>query len=422
MTPIVLRMVLAGFIAGTALPGLAATLESSTPVPPELFADQGETLVLVVQEEQPAEAAPTGTIDPKAMILPLSMNGEGLEPEIFWCAIDRSAPGAGFDVLRIDTCRTGSFKNAEILKLKPAADGTKDLWEFSGIIQVKAAARTIPCLANGMINGPFEKTVKKDPEQEQEIPFVMVSIIHFATAKLDINGKTYRIAVGDGNGDGDLADAARLAKKTYPGQPEGKKAGDFFAIDLDGNGFKGRNLKGYLGVPFCLDGHWLVLKTNEKATDLTAEAQADPGTGTLDIPAGVRLEALISGGRSLFPIIDGQPPVPLKAGKYRIVEARLLGPGKTTCELMPEETETAFEIADGVKTAFPVPHQIKMEVSAECEDVGPVRLIRMGLKMTSDNGAKIGVVTAADGSQPTPTVKILDPQGKVVHTGKFEFG
>jgi hypothetical protein len=419
MSRTILRMVIASFLTGSALPGLAAKLESSTPIPPELFANQGESITLISQDEHPADPAPAGTRDPQAKILSVAVSREGLAPEIFWAAIDRRAPGTGFDVLRIDTRHTGSFKDAEMLALKPATDGSKDQLDISGIIRVKVDAKEIPCLASGMIQGKIDPMNKEAGDDEL---FVVLSILPFASTKLEVNGKAYRVAVADGTGDGDLADAAILARKNFPGQPEGKKAGDLFAIDLDGNGFKGRVLKGILGVPFCLDGQWLALKTNAPGTELTAEPLPNPGTGTLELPATVRLEAQLSGGGSLFPIVNGQPPIPLKAGTYRLIAGRLLGPGKTACEFKPGDSKAIFEINDGAKTGFPVPRQIQLSVTAESEAIGPVRLVSFSLEMKSDTSILIGENTGADGQPQAPTLKILDAQGKIVHTGKFEFG
>jgi hypothetical protein len=406
---------LAGIIAGIALPCRAAKLESTTPVPPELFAQSGPFSLYVV-DEPPAGPVPTGTVAPKAMILPMIMfeENDGLDIETLWCAIDRSAPGADFDVVRIDSRQTGSFKNADAFKLKPIHD-LKDQWEFSGIIQVKSEAKMIPCLINGTVNGKLGKTIKQD----EDPPTINFYIVPFASGTLDLNGKTCRVAVADGNGNGRLTDAARLAEKNYPDQPTGKKAGDGFVIDLDNNGFQGRTLTGCLGVPFCLNGHWLMLQADAATQELTAVPLPDPGTGTLELPPNLRLEARISGGGCWFPIIDGQPPIPLKAGKYRVAEARLPGPGKAACELDLFGTPMEFEIKDGAKTVFPAPHRINVSVEADCETIGPVRLVSLKLKMISDIGIKISEATAADGRQVVPSVKILDAKGQVVHTGKF---
>ena len=420
MNSIVLRMILAGFIAGTTLPGLAAKLESTTPVPPKLFDQSGlyDPFSFYAQDEPPEGPVPAGTIAPKAVIMPMIMieENEGLDIETLWCAIDRSAPGADFDVVRLDSLQTGCFKNANALKLNPVTHGTKDQWGFSGIIQVKSGTKMIPCLISGTVNGKLGKTINKD----EDTPSVSFSITPFASTTLDLNGKTYRVAVVDGNGNGEMTDAATLAQKNYPDQPTSKKAGDHFAIDLDNNGFKDHVLIGSLGIPFCLDGHWLVLQGDAATQELTAVPQPDPGTGTLELPPNLRLKGQISGGGCWFPIIDGQPPIPLKAGKYRIVETRLPGSGKAACEFNFSETPMEFEIKDGAKTIFPAPRQIKIAVEADCETIGPVRLVSLELKMTSDTGAKISNATAANGSPVVPSVKILDAQGTVVHVGKFE--
>lgn len=421
MNRIVLPILLSGVIVGTALPGQAAKLESTTPVPPELFARSGlyEPFSFYVQDEPPEGPVPKGTLARKAVVLPLATieENEGLDIEILWCAIDHSAPGAHFDVVRLDARQTGSFKDAETLKLKPAANGTKDQWEFSGIIQVKSGTRLVPCLINGTIMGKIGRTAKED----QDPPSVSLSITPFASTTLDFNGKTYRVAVADGDGNGKLTDAATLAQKNYPDRPATKTAGDPFAIDLDNTGFKGRVLVGSQGIPFCLDGHWLVLQGDAATQELTAVPQPDPGPGTLEIPPNLRLKAWVSGGGCWFPIIDGQPPIPLKAGKYRLAEARLLGSGKAVCEFDPYRTPMEFEIKDGAKTVLPIPRLIKTSVDADCETIGPVRLVSLMLKMASDTGIKISDVTAVDGSQLVPSVKILDAQGQVVHTGKFNF-
>ncbi len=415
MKPI-LPMLLAGAIAGSALPCQAAKLESTTPVPPELFLRSGfgNSLSFFVQDE-PEGPAPTGTVEPKAMILPLTTatENEELDIETLWCAIDRSVPGAKFDVLRFDAGHTGTFKNVEGLKLRPAADGSKDVREFSGIIQIKTATRTIPCLVNGNVSGKLGKA-------NQDRPYVSATFIPFASTTLEINGKAYRIAVADDNGNGTLADAAALAQKNYPDQPSGKKAGDIFAIDLDNNGFQGRRLIGCLGIPFCLDGHWLALQVDAATQDLTAVPLPDPGAGTLEIPANLRISARISGGGNWFPIVDGQPPIPLKAGKYRIAEFRIAGSGQAGCDLIMDDAHSSFEIRDGAKTVFPVPQRINMSLESDCEIIGPVRLVSLKFKMVSDTGVELGEITAANGSNVIPTVKILDAQGTVVRTSKFE--
>lgn len=412
---------LAGIIAGIALPCRAAKLESTTPVPPELFFSSGlyEPFSFYVQDEPPEGPAPTGTIALKALIQPLTTVSENEDREIetIWCAIDRSAPGTDFDVVRLDARQTGSFKTAETLKLRPATDGSKDEWEFSGIIPVKFETELIPCLISGTVSGKPGKPAMDD----QDPPRLSFSIMPFASTMLEFNGKTYRVAVADGNGNGKLMDAAVLAQKNYPDQPITDKAGDPFAIDLDNTGFKGRVLAGRLGLPFCLDGHWLVLQGDAATQELVAVPQPDPGTGTLEMPQNIRLEAWISGGGGWFPIIDGQPPIPLKAGKYRVVEARLPGSGKAACELDLNDPSIAVEIKDGAKTVFPAPRLIRISGETDCETVGPVRLVSLRLKMACDTGIRLSDVTAADGKQAIPSVKILDAQGKVVHAGEFNF-
>lgn len=424
MISILTRTLLAGLLAGGSFSGLAAKLETTTPVPPEalsFFNDNDWKFSFYNHGEPPAGPAPTGTIEPKAWIQPLQTYRDDLDLEIpqLWCAIDRSVPGGDFDVIRIDSLGTGDFRQADALKLKRAPQDGQDGndWEFSGILRLKAEGRVVSCLAKGTVNGKLDKTEDGDPDSLS----INLEFAAFASALVDCNGRACRVVVVDGNANGRVVDAAVLPRRLHPGRPDGKRTGDPFALDLDGNGFRGRVLSGFLGVPFCLDGHWLELRGDAGAQELTAVPLPAPvRAGTLEFLSAGHFRAEVSGGGHWFTVVDGQPPIPLGPGKYVLNNVTLVGPGKGSCLLSGMADKENMVIEEGAAATVSLPQRIQVRVDADCEVVGPMRLAFLDLALETENGLDLYGPTAADGRPALRQIRIFDAAGKLVHEGKLD--
>lgn len=438
---LIARLTLASALAGASLSCLAGKLVPDLTVPSDLFSTEG-SVSLCVAEKNPDRPKPTGTVDPRAVILSFAMDSmDDANKELFWGALDKSAPDVpGFDVLRLDLRKTGRFKEAITFSLKPG-EKAKNEFVIQGIVRFPINGQEIACLVDG--SGTMNLADVQAGEKNARSLFL--NIIVFGATQAEFNGKAYAVAVGDGNSNGRLTDITTpeilqamykeeevdawgvgIADKPPKADDADKppKAGDVFVLDLDGNGFKGRRLQGYLGIPFCLDGQWFSLTVEPQTQELVAQALPVPGTGTLAAPAGPKISAKLVGDGRCFEIVAGQPAIPLKAGTYQIIEAAIFGPDDSEYGLYADDqdkTYTTLKIEDGQKTLFPIPSKITLELNPECEEIGPVRLVTFDLSMKSPEELNFtGFGTAKDGQDlPRPKLTVRDAAGKVVYAGNL---
>jgi hypothetical protein len=243
----------------------------------------------------------------------------------------------------------------------------------------------------------------------------------YCTGTVTLGGKPYTAALVDGNMNGRFNDAF---DGTY--QPQDM---DGLCIDLDGNGSfdmprlggpsETTPLAGCVGV----GGTFYKIAIEADGSKITL-TPFEPGFGTLDVGAdGAEMVAFSDYGIYQGTVgADGTLRLP--AGRYAVIR---LGTKKKDqvgeeWQLMmtePPEALNPLEVRQGQTHRVPLGPPLTAEVDVEQRE----RLVRLNLMLKGAAGERYtpGAIKGRSRTPP-PEFDILSEAGKVLETGKFEYG
>jgi hypothetical protein len=198
--------------------------------------------------------------------------------------------------------------------------------------------------------------------------------------------------------------------------------GQIVQIATTAEGLSGPVEEYFLDQPILVDGQWFQIRADIKKMTVRA-VPVQRKTGRVKCPAG-RVALLLQGPRNAQQLAwsrDGS--IAVASGSYRVRRAWLLGPapkGKTTGPVvslyMPSKQLT---IREG-KTAR---LDVRLPLVAKTRATLTRGSVRVNVRLEDAAGNRVVSVVLSDGQPaPPPKVRIVDPDGKVVHTATLEYG
>jgi hypothetical protein len=241
------------------------------------------------------------------------------------------------------------------------------------------------------------------------------------SGEVELDGKTYAVAVVDGNMNGAYGE-----RPAGGAPPRGQQ--DALAIDFNGNGrFDGDGSEVLpIGEMTRVGGSYYGVKIEADGSAITFEP-VEPAFGALRID-GVGVDLSVYSSAGYFHLgasdktEDGVWRLPV--GKYALISMQLTGTdeaGETwtlTC-LQPPSALRSFEIVEGetleLKLGAPLTLRTDVGKSGGAASIG-LTLTGQGGEPYLPGGTKNGE------QQPAPKFRILDENGKELASGAFSYG
>lgn len=268
-------------------------------------------------------------------------------------------------------------------------------------------------------------TFKTGPSGEFEVKFrveahgtryLLVYPVGLRVGTVKLGGKSYAIAISDGNLDG-----------RYDGMfaPEGSY--DWLGIDRNGDRIlddDSRSSEEIVPLPRLLnagDAYYSVKVAPDGSS--VALQKADPRLGVLDVDCPWAMLTLLGPcGRHQLKAAQGKWELP--AGRYsaEVVTLRQRDDKARLWEVTSYGNTGKlrdFEISEGATLSLKAgpPLQIRPQVSQDA------RTVRIALATLGRAGEQYSAAATRDGRRsPAPKVRILDESGKVLDSGRFEYG
>jgi hypothetical protein len=281
----------------------------------------------------------------------------------------------------------------------------------------------------------FGPIVLRGPEDDIGIPiratfniygeesYLLVFPGGFRTGRVQLDGKSYKVGVVDGNFDGRYDGALRLPWIEV--EPPGY---DIFAIDLNGDGeFNFRDEQMYLPKMVRVEDNYYSMRVEPDGSAIRM-GRVEPEFGTLDVgTSGAELSLLSENGSPELRGSDGQWLLP--AGEYSAEFLGLTQPDNAGEEwtLMSWECGKLrhFEIRPGQTQSFKIGPPLSAMTMATVKDGSAV----ISLSLVGQAGEQYapGAEIRAYPGPPKkdripPKFRIVDEAGNVLVTDSFEFG
>ncbi len=253
--------------------------------------------------------------------------------------------------------------------------------------------------------------------------FLLLHPAGFFSGEVQLHGKSYRVALVDGNFDGRYD--SFFAPSTGPRELEC----DILAIDLDRDRqfnldmFESREI---LPLPKMLqvEEQYYGIRVAPSGSTLSLE-KANPEFGTLDVGcADSELKLYSESGLHSLSGSEGKWQLP--TGRYMAFMVKLARADskRARWELMAYgETGKLqdFEIRKGETLSLKVGPPLVARVDAEAEK--RKRVVSIGLELVGEAGEKYAPGAERNGKTvPAPKFKIVDEAGKVLTSASFEYG
>ncbi|MHC4591607.1 MAG: hypothetical protein ACYS8L_02805 [Planctomycetota bacterium] len=305
-------------------------------------------------------------------------------------------------------------------KLFVDTDGDRDFSDEQAV-EAKAGTRSTggviqfaPVTFKAGPSGEFEVKFRADAQAPPRHLLVRPAGLRVGTVTL--GEKSYRIAISDGNLDG-----------RYDGMFAPKSHYDWLGIDRNGDGTLDSDWmrsEEIIPLPRLLnagDAYYSVKVAADGSS--VALQKADPRLGVLDVECPSAMLTLLGPcGRRQLQVGSGKRQLP--AGKY---SARIVTLGQRDDKARLWEVTSYgdtgklsdFEIREGATLSLKAgpPLQIKPQVSQDA------RRVRIGLLVLGRAGERYSAAARTDGKVvPAPKLRILDESGKVLDSGRFEYG
>ncbi len=338
-----------------------------------------------------------GTVSKKALVTKL--RGKNIR-----VAIDSQSPDTeGFDVVRFDFSGKGKFNDKQVVPLKKREKGNPSRLNFGpATLQVERNGKSIPVMLSGHIY------------TSSDHKYIIAYLGTALEGTCKFGDKTYPVRIVDGNNNLNCGSKSRYQKNS------GVTIGDTLLIDTGKGNFKQPNQlkKSLYGAPVLLDGVWYDVALSPDKSEIVA-TPSTAKTATLKIDHDNWSIGLI--GKDYILMLDGSSkPMEIPAGKYTVMQFTQIQPTKGDVlsidqQNLRQKTAKKFNAAAGktfeLAIGAPLTGQIKIKARG--------RRITMNFKLTDVSGMS-AMVNSMYSSKPQ--VEVFDEQGKLVHTGKFEYG
>jgi len=197
--------------------------------------------------------------------------------------------------------------------------------------------------------------------------------------------------------------------------------GRFDSVNLSGAGPENQWLTRLLR----LDGSYYELAVGEKGRSVRV-TPARPKVGILKIPANVASASLV-GPEFATSVSSQDGQVELPVGQYVVYQYTYRTP---TGSLRAYDTQAraVLQVRPGQTQSLQLGPPLTLQIShAGVGDTrrgtGPLWTVRLNLAVVDSAGRQIyDVRTSKNQRPPAPAFKIVDPAGKIVHKGAFEYG
>lgn len=303
--------------------------------------------------------------------------------------------------LYVDAAGTGDLSAAQ-----PLTPGGPENMGMSGPVAITVGAATTKLRFQVLGNGQL----------------LLVSPGGYVAGEVRLADQTYRVAAVCNSGDGRYDKALQL-----PMSRASRPEFNILAIDLNQDGRFDPNTREagevmplarmikvkdvYYNVTLAPDGSSVRLE------------KADPGMGTIDVGSpDVEMMVLSDAGFQRFSGSGGKWQAP--AGQYMVLQIGLskTDAAGTTWKLSGSGAGKleSFEVRKGETLAMKLGPPLVTKVDATPAGEGAVSI---GMALEGQSGEQYAPGAAKTGAvQSPPQLKILDQTGKVLATGKFEFG
>ena len=311
--------------------------------------------------------------------------------------IDPSKPAK----LYVDTAGTGDLSTAQ--PLPPVGPENMGM---SGPVAITVGAATVKLRFGSVGNGQL----------------MMVSPGGYMAGEVKLAEQTYRVAAVCNSSDGRYDKALQLPL-SRASQPEF----NILAIDLNQDGrFDPNTLEAGEVMPLAR-----MVKVKDVYYNVTLAPdgssvrleKADPGMGTIDVGSpDVEMMVLSDAGFQRFSGSGGKWQAP--AGRYMALQVQLAKTdaqgAKWTLSGSGAGKLESLEVRKGETLAMKLGPPLVTKVEATPAGEGTVSI---GMALEGQSGERYAPGAAKTGAvQSPPELKILDQAGKVLATGKFEFG
>ena len=318
--------------------------------------------------------------------------------------------GKGYDVLYVDADNDEDLREETPVKgncTKQPGFASGDFPEFSVVLS-----------GDPPLTRNFAASYSHSPDEPARL------ILHpplVYQGKVKIGDQERLLAVSDYNGNGLYNDWTTL-------DPE--STGDLLVIDLNGNGKLETRYNDPLreilpyGQYTFFEGQYYQLKVSPVGSSVTVVPCTAP-MGQLKIPPGAQRITLASREGSLT-LAQLQPSQAVPVGEYRLQTVEYThsaggeswnlgacGDGQTQSLVIQEEQTTEFPLGPPLQ--------------ARIRYVGPAvpgQTVHLEIDLVGKSGElySAGDITRNGVRGPPPTFRIVDPQGKTVIQGAFEYG
>jgi len=393
-----LVLMFAGLLASAAVPALA---QGEFPLK---YADARGNDPVLAMARRIVQPAPEKPVDLKA--LPKDFSGQAkyfsipLGGKQVLAVVDASKPPK----LYVDAAGTGDLSAAE-----PVPAGGPENLGMYGPVAIAGA-------------GPQGQAARLRFHVLGDGQLMLVCPAGYVAGEAKLAGQTYRVAVVCNSSDGRYDRPLQLPlSRSAP--PEF----NIFAIDLNQDGKFDRSMPiGGEVAPLAkmtrIKDTYYSLKVAPDGSSVRIE-KADPGMGTIDVGTpDAEMTALCDAGFQHFSGSGGKWQAP--AGRYMVLQMglaktdaagatwKLSGSGSGKLE--------SFEIRPGETLALKIGPPLTVKVDAGPAGDGTVSL---AMALEGQAGERYTPGAAKDNEDPSPPqFKILNEAGKVLTTGKFEFG
>lgn len=353
----------------------------------------------------PARRQPgDGIVHPRARIVTL----QSVKPMVLVAIDATKADAEEFDVLRFDFSGKGQFADKPVVHLKIIPKDRNGLRAVFGptTLAAKRGAHTIPVNVKGThIIG-------------ENVHLLTVQVGTALEAVCTFGDKRRTVRLVDGSTDLTCTDKATRAAK-----PGGLNGHDTVVV-YDGDGSL---IKGYYGHPILVGDTWYDVTLSADHAKI-AVSPTDVEMATLKI-AQQGWTARLFGGKHILSLRGSDKPIAIPADRYTFGQFRQLSApdakgrtGSFGLTWMGDyrkrgQDDKKFEAVAGKTAEVSVGAPLTARIDASVDG----RTVKLTLTVLDVSGTQVNRVVLPDGDWAQPKFRILDENGKVVHSGKLGF-
>lgn len=337
-------------------------------------------------------------------------------------AMDSATPPHVF----IDRTGNNDLSNAKPLRHVNVSTSNPAFADQYGPVLLKAPAAEAPALATS--SAPADVGAGRAYIVNLQGSELRICPAGYMTGQVQLNGKTYKVALVDGDYDGRYTPCIRM--DTYDVAAHGTS--DCLAIDLDGNGsfdFKSNSRQEVqvLNKLTRIDGKYYEVKAALDGSSLELlPYQAKRGTLAV---RGAKVELTVLGAGGQDYLAGPQMSWQLAPGNYLCQTIKLAATDKNGDKWAIESFFSTgglqhFEIKPGetLSVELGAPLTIKMDVQQSTGSVFVGKEVTVGFTIVGPAGERYSPARKNGTQVPAPKIKIYSERGEVLASGDFQYG